>query len=230
MLVAKRDYLATVRTKGFIVGLVIAPIFMGGSGIAFALLRGHVDTRDRHIAVLDRSGVVATELERAAKQRNDEVVFDQDKHEKVQPAYVIEAIPPVADDPDAQRLELSDRVRAGDLHGFVDVGPEVLHPGTNAATSYLRYYARNAAFDDLRNWLNNTVNNHLRRSRLTGAGLDEAQADQVFRWISLDPMHLVSQEAGTGEVKQGGRQSEAEAILPPLVLLMLMFLMLMMGA
>jgi ABC-2 type transport system permease protein len=230
LLVAKRDYLATVKTKGFIIGLVIAPIFMGGSGIAFALLRGQVDTRDRHLAVLDHSGVVAPEIERAAKQRNEEVVFDEEKGGKVQPAYVIQITPPAADDPDQQRLELSDRVRAGKLHGFVEIGPEVLHPGTNTATSYLRYYARNAAFDDLRRWLDNTANNHLRRTRLTEAGLAETDADQVFRWVSLAPMRLVSREADTGEVKSGGRQSEAEAILPPLILLMLMFLMMMMGA
>lgn len=230
LLVAKRDYLATVKTKGFIVGLVVAPIFMCGSAIAFALLRGQVDTRDRRVAVVDHSGVVVQEVERAAEQRNDNAVYDKEKNEKVQPAYVIEVVAPAAEDPDAQRLELSDRVRSRELHGFLEVGPEVLHPGTNAAASYLRYYARNAAFDDLRNWLNNTVNNHLRRSRLNEAGLEDAAADQVFRWISLDPMRLVSREEATGEIGKSQRQSEAEVMLPPLIMLMLMFLMMMMGA
>lgn len=230
LLVAKRDYLATVKTKGFIVGLVIAPIFMGGSGIAFALLRGQVDTKDREVAVVDHSGVVVAEIERAAGRRNEEVVFDKQKGEKLQPAYVIKTTPPAPEAMDTLRLELSDRVRAGELHGFLEIGPEVLQPGTNTAASYLRYYARNAAFDDLRRWLDNTVNNHLRRTRLIEAGVADAEADQVFRWISLDPMRLVSREEATGEISQGQRQSDAEAILPPLIMLMLMFLMMMMGA
>ena len=35
----KREYLAAVKTKGFIIMLVLMPVLMGGSGIAMYLLR-----------------------------------------------------------------------------------------------------------------------------------------------------------------------------------------------
>lgn len=229
-LVAWRDYLATVKTKGFIIGLVIAPLFMGGSGVAFVLLRNQVDTRDRRIAVIDHSGAAVAELQRAATERNDREVFDTEKGQKVKPAYLIDVVEPASGDAKAQRLELSDRIRQGELHGFLEIGPEARHPGTNAATAYVRYYARNAAFDDLRRWLDNTVNNHLRATRLTDSGIPPEEVGQVLRWISLEPMQLVSREESTGEIAQARRQSEAEAIFPPLILMMLMFIMLMMGA
>ncbi|NIM47899.1 MAG: ABC transporter permease, partial [Gemmatimonadales bacterium] len=43
--VAKREYLATVRTKGFILGLVLAPVLFAGSALAMLLFRNQVDTR-----------------------------------------------------------------------------------------------------------------------------------------------------------------------------------------
>lgn len=230
LLVAWRDYLATVKTKGFIIGLVIAPLFMGGSGVAFALLRNQVDTRDRRVAVIDHSGTVVGELQRAASERNDREVFDATKGEKVKPAYVIDPIETASGEAEVQRLQLSNRVRQGELHGFLEIGPEVLHPGTNTVTAYVRYYARNAAFDDLRRWLDNTVNNHLRATRLTDSGVPQEEVGEVLRWLSLEPMQLVSREEGTGQIGQARRQSEAEAVFPPLILMMLMFIMMMMGA
>lgn len=92
------------------------------------------------------------------------------------------------------------------------------------------YYARNAAFDDLRRWLDNTVNNHLRATRLTDSGVPQEEVGEVLRWLSLEPMQLVSREEGTGQIGQARRQSEAEAVFPPLILMMLMFIMMMMGA
>ena len=37
LLIAKRDYLATIRTKAFIIGLVVAPLLFGG-GVLLLLL------------------------------------------------------------------------------------------------------------------------------------------------------------------------------------------------
>ena len=56
---AKREYLASVKTKGFIIMLVLMPVLMGGSGVAMLLLQNQVDTTDKKVAVLDRSGVIA---------------------------------------------------------------------------------------------------------------------------------------------------------------------------
>jgi len=56
--VAKRDYLASVKTKGFIIGLVLAPVLMGGGFIGILLMESRVDTQDKRIGVLDHSGRV----------------------------------------------------------------------------------------------------------------------------------------------------------------------------
>ena len=120
--IAKREFLTTVKTKGFIITLIVAPILFSGSGITFALLKDRVNTDDKKIAIVDRSGEIADYLVETIKKRNDDVVYDKEKGKKVKPAYITIIEEPDAKDPRAQKLELSDRVRNGDLHAFIDVG------------------------------------------------------------------------------------------------------------
>jgi hypothetical protein len=155
--------------------LILAPVLMGGGAIGLSLLKGRIDQSDKRIAILDRSGVVADALVFAARQRDTNSTFDARTGRKLQPAYLFEQVTPHEADPGRQRLELSDRVRSGELHAFLEIGPDVLHPSTNAGLSQVRYYAKNAALDDVRQWLNSPLNNQLRKARLAEAGIDENQ-------------------------------------------------------
>ncbi|MFC2156993.1 ABC transporter permease [Acidobacteriota bacterium] len=226
----KREYLASVKTKGFIIMLVLMPVLMGGSGIAMWLFQDQVDTTDKRVAVLDRSGVVTETILGAVEGRNKAVVIDKETGKKVQPAYVFEIVTPDDRDPQAQRLALSDRVRQEKLHAFVEIGPDVVAPGEDRSTARIAYYAQNAAMDNIRGWLNGIINNHLRRVRLAEVGVEENQAMQVLTWLDIEPLGLVSIDQDTGEIKDARRTSEAEAILVPLVLFFLMFMLVMMGA
>ena len=89
MLVATREYLAAVRSKAFLVSLVMMPIFMGGGLIAVKLLQGQVDIRDRRIAVVDRSGALAEALAQAAQQRNAKELRDGKTGKQVKQGDVI---------------------------------------------------------------------------------------------------------------------------------------------
>ena len=66
IVVAAREYQAAVRTKAFIIMLVAMPVLMSGSIVSMKLLEGQVDTADKRIAVLDRSGVLFDPLREAA--------------------------------------------------------------------------------------------------------------------------------------------------------------------
>jgi ABC-2 type transport system permease protein len=228
--IAKREYLAIVRTKGFVIGLVLAPVVMGGSAIAMALLEGHVDTRDRTLAVVDRSGVLAEALVEAAEARTARVVYDEETGEKVRPAYRIEVVSPDDAHPQAQRLVLSNRVRSGRLHAFIDIGPGVLHPRADTAAARVAYYAENAAMDEIRGWVERPINDRLRWLRLSETGIETSAVPDMFDWVAAGPMALISVDPATGAIREGRRTSEIEAIAAPLVLPMLMFLMIMMGA
>lgn len=227
--VAAREYKAVVRTKGFIIGLILAPVLMGGSGIAFALLKGRIDTSDKRIAVIDRSGRLAAPLARAAEERNAREVLDAGTGKKIKPAYHVEVVPPAAD-PDPQRLALSDRVRRGEIHAFVEIDEKVVHPRRSPGGPLLRYHAKNPALDDVRRWIAWPVNDELRRIRLAEAGIDGSKIQDLFDWVEAAGLGLVSADAATGEIRAAERRGELEAIFIPIVPAMLLLLMLMMGA
>ncbi len=226
----KREYLAAVKTKGFIIMLLLMPVLMGGSGIAMYLLRGQVDTTDKHVAIIDHSGILTDYLLQAVQERNAEAVFDKESGKKIQPAYVFEVLEADETDPQRQRLALSDRIREGDLHAFLEVGPNVLHPEGDQNSFRIKYHGKNAAIDNIRNWLNNTINPHLRKIRLSEAGVEESRANQIMAWLQVEPMGLISVDETTGEIQEARRTGEAEAILVPAVLFFLMFMLVMMGA
>jgi len=228
--VAKREYLAQVKTKGFIIGLLVAPVFMSGSAIAYALLKDRIDTTDRKIAVVDYSGIVAPFLIDAVEARNAEAVYDSAAGRKIRPAYLIEVIEPGEQDLDKLRLELSNRVRSNDLHAFLMVGEGILHPRENRESAYIDYHGENAAIDEVRGWMNSPINYELRRLRLVDADIDMAAIEDLFDWITPVPLSLVSADAATGEIGEAQRTSELEAILIPAIFLMLMFLLVMWGA
>ena len=227
--IARREYGAQVRTKGFIIGLILAPVIMSGSIIAMAIFKDSVDTTDQVIAVIDHSGTVAEALVEAADERNTAAIHNEEG-EKVRPAYIIEEVEYDAARPQAQKLELSDRVRGGSLHAYVEIGPDVLNPGDDPEAYAIKYHSESSAMDDARRWIQHPINNHLRTTRMAEAGIDETQVGSILWWINIDPMGLTTVDEETGAVRDARRTSEGEAIGAPIALVFLMFILTMMGA
>lgn len=223
---ARREYRVSVRTKGFIIGLLIAPILMGGGLIATLLLKDRVDTKDKRIAVIDQSGAVSDFLIESAADRNEKGIFDE-SGKKIRPAYIIEAVNPENSELEKQKLELSNRVRSGKLHGFLEVGPDVLNPRGDYESYRMAYHAKNAALDDVRGWLESTINRHLRATRLAQAGIPDSAVNSVMMWIRIEGMGLISVDAQTGELQKARRSSEIEAFLIPFIMMGLMWMMMM---
>ncbi|MFA6108803.1 MAG: ABC transporter permease [Candidatus Latescibacterota bacterium] len=226
---AGREYNAAVRTKGFIIGLVLAPLLMGGGILGMVLLKGHTDTDDLRVALVDRSGLLSSAVLEAAQARNASELRDAEGR-KVRPAYLIEPVAAPTEDPLVLRLHLSERVRRGELHAFVEIGPEVLHPERSAEGARIGYYAQNAALDEVRRWLATPINGRLRQLRLAEAGVSPAVVEAATAWVPVEGMGLASMDRETGKVADGERSSEAAAVGVPMAMMFFMFMMLMMGA
>jgi ABC-2 type transport system permease protein len=227
--IALREYRAAVRTKGFIIGLVVAPIVMSGGFLGIKLFKDRVDTGDLTIAIIDHSGLATRAVIEAADKRNAEYILDE-RGERIMPAYIIEPVEAGDRDPAGLRAELSARVRSGDLHGFAEIDAGVLHPGDRTVDAGIRYHAENAAVDEARKWIENVINNHLRSLRLSAAGVTDSAHAEILSWVVAEGMGLVSVDSETGEVFEAERSSEARAIGMPFAIVMLMFIMMMMGA
>src|SRR5581483_3284737 len=130
-----REYLAAVRTKSFVISVLVLPLMMGGSILAQMLLKGHVDTTEKRFAVVDRTPgqklweVLQTEAAKRNREDNKQGIFDTTTGKQIKPAYTIEHVEPSANNPQAinqQRYELSERVRTENIVGFLEIAPKVL--------------------------------------------------------------------------------------------------------
>jgi len=230
LVLVKREYRTAVRTKSFIIGLLLAPLFMGGSLIVFALMEDKVDTSDKEIVVIDHSGLIAEFLIEAADQRNKTEIFNQETGDQIRPAYHITAMDVDTNELVQTRIHLSERIRRKELHAFVEIGSGILHPSRDMEKSRIRYYGENSMMDDVREWLTWPINNRIQQLRVTELNIDEQAVRDLFHWINLDGLGLVTVDKKTGGIQDARQIGVGETIIIPYIIVFLMFIMLMMSA
>ncbi len=234
-LVAKRDFLAAIRSKPFLIGLVVAPLLFGSGFIALAFSKAKPDTAERRIALLDRTGLAAPEVVAAAGEKNAKDIFDKLTGRQVTPRYIFETVAPASGDPDLQRLALSARVRRRELFAFLEIGRDVLDSAPAADTEKLPpsarvdYYSNAGGIDETRQWLSGPLSDGLRRARLARLGIDRARFAALLSPASIQTMSLLSRDPKTGEIRAAHKRSEVEMAIP-FVLMMMLAMMVLMSA
>ncbi len=221
LLIAKRDFIAAVMTKAFVIGLVVLPLLMGSGFLGFALLRVTQGDTAKRIAIVDHTGIAAAEIIRAAEVKTADDKADKAGLQQLAPAhYVFEEVR--ADDP----LALSDRVRRHELAGFLEIGKGALD---TSARGQVVFYTDTGNMNAGQGWAVDAIFNGLRRARMARYGLDQSHFDDVFRAVPMESRSLVSRNEKTGEVRAGRKSSGAEAAVP-IILMVLMVMMTMLGA
>jgi ABC-type Na+ efflux pump permease subunit len=229
LLIAKRDFLAVVRTKAFLVGLVLAPLMFGGGFIGIAFLKAKPDLGDKRVAIVDRTGALAATVIQVVEERNAREVLDKRTGQRINPRYVFEAVK-AEDDAGAQRLALSDRVRRGEFVAFLEIGPQAVHPGNDSAACRVAYYTNAGALDDMSRWIADPINTSLRRVRLAELGIDSKAASELLGTPSLDRMSLVDRDQKTGAIRAASKKSEIETVVVPMVMMLLLGMIVLFGA
>jgi ABC-2 type transport system permease protein len=243
--IAKRDYIATVRTKAFIFGLVVAPVLFGGGSIAMSFLTGKPDLKDRRVAIIDHTGVVGDAIVTAAREKNDRELFDKKTHQQLEPRYILEidaAAAQAGTKASEELLALSDRVRRKELVAFLEIGKDVLHPpkptdetssektkktDPNASVSY---YTNAGGIDEIRMWLNGPISDGIRMARLVELGIDVKRNKDLSASIPIEGLSLVERDVKTGEVHEARKRSELEGFLVPFALAMILAMIVMVGS
>lgn len=230
LILFKREYRAAVRTKSFIISLLLVPVLMGGSFIVFILTEDKADTIDKKVVIIDHTGVLEQPMIASAEFRNNNEIFDEETGEQVRPRYIIEFIEPDLFDPFNQQLQLSDRVRSKELHAFIEVGEGMLNPAENREKAFIRYFTEHSFNDQVRNWYNNVINDHLREFRIADLNLDPKLKENIFNWTYMEGLGLVEINQKTGEVKEAEKSNELQSFLVPYIIILLMFMLTMMSA
>src|SRR5215470_3765230 len=94
IVVALREYQAAVKTKAFLMGLLMMPIMFGGGILVQVLIRNNVDTRDKRVAVVDYTGQLFDTVQAAAQLRNETQIYEGQGAAKkqIQPRYIFERV------------------------------------------------------------------------------------------------------------------------------------------
>ena len=201
LVIAQTEISSAVRTKAFLIGVLLMPLLMLGISISGHLLEKRVDTTPKRFAVVDRSGTLYEALAKSAAER------------KVDPAFVPEKA-------DADELTLSDRVRKGDLYAFVIIP---------ADQSTITYYSDHPTYGDLHHWIEQTLNDEIRSRRYRAAGISDQVAARLDAPVPSSHVGLVAL-GPDGKPVPAAKVDEIRAFVVPLISMMLLFLPVMIAA
>lgn len=238
LVIARRDYRASVRSKGFIVSLVLMPVLMTASIGVQALFQKLEDTKEKKFAVVDRTGGdLATFLEEAAKTYNEKMVFDPKTNKQIASTIKLERVKPSDNTPEAiaeQRYELSQRVEHDEIEGILEIGPDVmnlketLNPESISDAASVRFQAKKPTQRQFMFWAEKMLNVGMQMKRFKDRLTPEEIASLNIQ-VPLKYKALTKQGPdGTFQDTNTGQQI-ATFVLPG-ILIGLMFMIVMVGA
>ncbi len=190
--VAARDYLSTVRTKAFILTLVVMPLlFVAALAVplvADAFVRGEL----KRIAVIDRTGellpALRTRLSTDEPGSKTPPAIDPLTHWGRPNLELVEE--PVRADRDAHFIALSDRVRAGELHAFIELDAQ----GSGSSAATLDYHTQQSTDSAPLKWLTEAINETLTERRLRDANIDPQRVRELSRPVQVRAQGLYERD------------------------------------
>lgn len=230
MVVAMREYQAAVKTKAFLVSLILMPVLMGGSIVVQAMFKDKVDTHDKKFAVVDYSGKIGDTVAAEAKERDESDVFDKDDPTvKRKPRFLIEVVKADASAPQEQSFALSEQVRHHELFGYLVIPPDALASGEDAKGAAVSYYSNSPTYDDFIRWASQVINRRIQTLRMESANLDPAVVAQVTQQVPVENLKLLTRDA-SGNIQPAEATNRLATFLVPISMMMLMFMIIMVSA
>jgi ABC-2 type transport system permease protein len=228
IVVALRDYQAAVRTKAFLIGLLMMPLMFGGGILAQILLRNNNDIRDKRVAVVDYTGQLFDGLNEASNIRNQTLIYEGEgaARKQIQPRYIMEKADPGTNDAAHMALALSDRVRKKDIFAFVIIEPDALESRGNPAQSAVHYHSESPTYDQIQQWIAGPMNERIQQMRLQAAALDARIVREATRRVLVGNLGLVKADAA-GNPIEAEQSNLAANLFVPVGLMALMFMVVM---
>lgn len=226
LVVARAEFAQAVRSRAFLISLMLAPILMIASIVIQRAVANRVDTRARTFAIIDASGVVSAPLVAAAETRN--AILIPEGGEPKGPRFTPVVVAPTQDAVDTVRLAMSERVRKGDLFAFVEIPKDILTPGSLSPPS-LRYSSDEPTYSDLPQWIGFAVGEIVRERRLRDAGMDPDAIAKLTQDVPTEQLGLYTQ-GPSGKIEEAPRVDPIRTFVVPVVLMFIVFMIVMTAA
>lgn len=183
-LIWKREYLARVRTKAFVISTVFLPVlFVGIIGIS-VLLSTHQQGRTPRIAIADWSGHLTAAVRDHLRPKDS----------AAKPACEIVKTLAGASLTAATATQLREEVRQGGLEGFLII------PADASQGGIAEFHTRNPGDFALTNSLHRAVNEAVVENRLSERGIEIHDFNEIVKDVDLK---LVRITAGGESVEKG---------------------------
>lgn len=164
-LIAKREYLERVRTKGFLISTLMIPLLMGG-GIIFSTITTRKAKPTSHITVVSPDQQLALDLKKELETGKDS-------------RMTVDVISPGNS---ATRATLDSMLLDSQLDGYLVITPA---SDSNKVPSF-SYVPRSAADISTSDTIKTALRNVLLRERLTHQGMVAGDVDSLMQPIKID--------------------------------------------
>ena len=223
LIVAQSEFSTLVRSKAFLVGVILMPVIMGGSIFLVNKTKDSVDVKDRTFAYIDHSGTIGRALEAVTQTAN---AAGESPNGRTTPRFLPVAVDPKGRSLDEVRLELSEKVKKQEIFAFVEFPADITNPET---TSEMRYYSDTPSYTALPQFLRATTMRIVEQIRFRNAGVDGLLVTRLTRQVPMEQLGLLSRDS-SGQIETAKKVDRVRAMGVPFAFLMLMYITVMSSA
>jgi ABC-2 type transport system permease protein len=222
LIVALSEFTTLTRSKAFLIGILLMPVFMGIALGVQKFTRNATDINERRFVVIDRTGVLYPAIATAAEEWNRGAVATG---VQLAPRFV----PSAAMFPEAEeqaRAELSERVRKDEIYAFVEIPREALDP---ASSGTIRYHSNHPSYRTLPSWISNVINREIMNQRFREAAIDRALVTRLTKRTELEELGLLQRD-GAGRIRAAVAVDKIRTMAIPVGMMMILLFSVMSGA
>jgi len=195
--IIKREYLVRVRTRAFLIGTILSPLFLLGLIILPGLLAERATGGQRRITVIDQSGDpgLFLAIKERAESRSSIGDFDGGTGPGLPSRFVLtrQVVPPDQDPSEFIKRDSNGDADTSSEKGYLILGPGVLDGDQP------EYRAKNLSDFSVHS-LEESVSAAISERRLMRAGFDAARIGKYMKPVDLK----IGKVDARGELKAGG--------------------------
>jgi len=186
LIVARWEYVEKVKSKTFLIGIVVTPLLMVVMGILPGLFASKEDVSTRAIGLIDMTGKFASEF----KKRMEENYLLEDKS----PNYIVEILTTNFEHDFAGLLTIAEaKVLSDELEGYCIIR------STNVTDSLVEYRSKNVGDFRLSSRIDETLGNIIMERKLLALGLEPSLMKELEVHIRTKTVKIsegTSEESG----------------------------------
>jgi ABC-2 type transport system permease protein len=187
--IAKREYMTRIKSKGFWIATVAIPLFMSAMMVGPSLLLDRLGTQQRISLVDATGGTLGSNLAARISETLSKAPAEGARGNNV--VFRMKQVP-LGQEPQKQRAELDRQVLGGDIDAWIWLSPEGL------AKDRFEYHAKSVSNFMTQSTLERRVSEVVREERFRSAGFDVEQVGRLSRSLDVEALKVGEGGAGKG--------------------------------